>query len=182
MADPNDFTAEDRILIDVDENQKPTAAGKSVSRSTIYFEVGIDNIGLVQVDMMDAPPAYDGPVLRVDTAIGSAPPFNKGKPTNFLRMVNTDSALKGTYIIDPTLSVPTEYLPPLEEGETEEERCNLHLHSRDGSVDADIWLIGNEGKPTIGKKRTTMHVSSRDGSVVVKLVSAPTSQVLKSVD
>lgn len=122
----------------------------------------------------DHPPAYgdhpqDTMVLR--GAQLSADTFSKpeGKPTNYLSVVGMHSPIKGSYIIDPSMDIPSTYLPPLGEGETEEDRKNLHLHTRDGSVDVDIWLAGHQEHSKIHKRRTTLHVSSRDGSIAVKV-------------
>jgi len=83
-------------------------------------------------------------------------------------------------VIDPSLHIPDAYLYPLN---PEEERKNLYLHTRDGSVDVDLWIVGRklhsyQEKPHHDLGRTKIHVSSRDGSVAVKVVRVPLSPVL----
>ncbi|KIJ15396.1 hypothetical protein PAXINDRAFT_176538 [Paxillus involutus ATCC 200175] len=95
------------------------------------------------------------------------------KPTNYLTLIERDSAIRGTYIIDPHLYIPAHLLPPLVSGQTEEDRKNLYLHTRDGTVDINIWLVSptanRDTKSPPPNKRTTMKVSSNDGSVTVRV-------------
>lgn len=122
----------------------------------------------------DNPPAYndhaqDTMILRGTQSAADTHSKPKGNPTNYLSVVGSHSPIKGTYVIDPSMHVPSSYLPPLGEGETEGDRKNLHLHTRDGSVDVDIWLVGRQQHSDIRKHRTTLHVSSRDGSIAIKV-------------
>ncbi|KAI6104093.1 hypothetical protein F5141DRAFT_1126954 [Pisolithus sp. B1] len=122
----------------------------------------------------DHPPAYDDHagntiVLRSTQSTADRLSKPKGNPTNYLSVSEMDNSIKGTYIIDPSVHVPSTYLPPLGEGETERDRKNLHLRTRDGSVDVDVWLVGHQGRSEARKRRTTLHVSSRDGSIAVKV-------------
>ncbi|KIJ63813.1 hypothetical protein HYDPIDRAFT_133689 [Hydnomerulius pinastri MD-312] len=127
----------------------------------------------------DHPPAYDDHIHDTSVLAGSsttpvnmvAPP--EVKPTNFFSLIQRDSSIKGTYVIDPHLQLPTSLLLPLQAGETEEERKNLYLHTRDGYIDADVWLVGRKAneKSPLNKKRTTLSVSSNDGSVTAKVHS-----------
>ncbi|KAG6331973.1 hypothetical protein ID866_7115 [Astraeus odoratus] len=105
----------------------------------------------------DHPPAYD------DHTDGSRAPANTED------IPEKHHPIKGTYIVDPSLSIPAEYLPALQDGETEADRKNLHWHTRDGSIDAEIWMVGHRQSLGLNKNRTTLHVSSRDGSVTVKV-------------
>ncbi|KIK90637.1 hypothetical protein PAXRUDRAFT_831529 [Paxillus rubicundulus Ve08.2h10] len=125
----------------------------------------------------DLPPAYgdhDGsaPVPTATTPRDILAQHG-AKPTNYLTLVERDSAIRGTYMIDPHLHIPTHLLPPLAPGQTEEERNNLYLHTRDGTVDVTIWLAGpaanRDAKPPLADKRTTIRVSSDDGPVTVRV-------------
>jgi hypothetical protein len=63
-------------------------------------------------------------------------------------------------------------LPPLEDGETEEDRKNLRLVSSHGSVDVNIFLLaGERGESEKGTQRTRIFVGSYNGSIVARLVS-----------
>ena len=100
----------------------------------------------------------------------------KGKPTNFLCVDQRNGAIKGTYIIDPSLQIPESHLPPpVKEGEGggDGERKNLYLHTRDGSVDVDVWLVGHKSRSKGSGERTTLHVSSNDGAITTKIVRLP---------
>ncbi|KAF9220814.1 hypothetical protein BS17DRAFT_759087 [Gyrodon lividus] len=128
----------------------------------------------------ELPPAYGDHVQDAPVSSGSSAttPHNilphDSKPTNFLTLTEKDSAIKGNYVIDPRLQVPENLLSPLMLGQTEEERKNLYLHTRDGTIDINIWLVGpNTDAKTASPltKRTTMRVSSNDGAVTVRVNS-----------
>ncbi|KAL4068435.1 hypothetical protein V8B97DRAFT_821901 [Scleroderma yunnanense] len=123
----------------------------------------------------DIPPAYGDHLQDVTTANASSDPLArlKGTPTNFLSVDQRNGAIKGTYIIDPSLHIHESYLPPPVkegEGETTAERKNLYLHTMNGSVDVDVWLVGRKnGASKTEQKRTTLDISSNDGSITAKL-------------
>lgn len=137
-----------------------------------------------QSNAEDHPPAYDlhttqdtpcpstSTCTSTPAAIGDPLFVLNQKPTNFLYVEEKHCPIRGTYVIDPLLHIPDAYLPPLN---SEEERKNLYLHSRDGSVDVDLLIVGRKGESCQEKARqdltrTRMHVGSRDGSVSVKVV------------
>ncbi|KAG1811829.1 uncharacterized protein BJ212DRAFT_1277475, partial [Suillus subaureus] len=94
------------------------------------------------------------------------PPSN---PTNFLSLILKDKPIRDCYVIDPLMQIPFSLLPPLNTGETDQDRKNLYLRTRDGSIDADIWLIGQEEAAPKNGRRTTLSLSSNDGSVTAKI-------------
>ncbi|KAG1843098.1 hypothetical protein C8R48DRAFT_35140 [Suillus tomentosus] len=100
-------------------------------------------------------------------------PTFKSKPTNYLHLFNDNSPIKGEYVIDPGMTIPTSLLPPLSPEESEADRKNLSLHSTNGSVNADIWLLGaRAAQPSDSKKstkRTTLDISSDNGSVTARV-------------
>ncbi|KIM68135.1 hypothetical protein SCLCIDRAFT_106220 [Scleroderma citrinum Foug A] len=134
-----------------------------------------------QFDTEDYPPAYDihtqdthppaSASASIPAAVGDPLTKLNQKPTNFLYVDETHHSIKGTYVIDPSLHIPEAYLHPLN---PEEERKNLYLHSRDGSVDVDLWIVGRKSdsyqeKQRHDPRRTKIHVSSRSGTVSVKV-------------
>jgi hypothetical protein len=76
-------------------------------------------------------------------------------------------------VLDPTLRIPVSFLPPLEIGETEQDRKNLKLVSSHGAVDVNIFLlVGKPHEPVdTGTPRTTILVGSYNGTVTARLVS-----------
>ncbi|KAG1722771.1 hypothetical protein EDB19DRAFT_1916498 [Suillus lakei] len=131
-----------------------------------------DQSGAVINAMDDAlPPAYSDHVLQ-HTQIASScstesqPPV---KPTNFLSLILKDKPIRGCYVIDPLMQIPLSLLPPLNAGETDQDRKNLYLRTKDGSIDADIWLIGQEEAAPKNGSRTTLSLSSNDGSITAKI-------------
>ena len=81
--------------------------------------------------------------------------------------------VKGVFVVDPTLRIPSSLLPQLEDGETEEDRKNLRLVSSHGFVDVNIFLLaGERGENDTGTPRTRIFVGSYNGSIVARLVNA----------
>ena len=103
----------------------------------------------------------------------SAPPSDsatfKTKPTNFLFLSNEHDTIRGEFVIDPCMRIPSSMLPPLGENETEDDRKNLCLSSRNSSVNAEMWLLG-PGVPTSKPRRTTVVLTSGHGSIRAQLV------------
>jgi hypothetical protein len=94
--------------------------------------------------------------------------------TNYVALTRKDHNIKERYAIDPFISVPPSLLPPLEEGETEADRKNLKIKTKDGSVDVDLWVLGGGGdikEEKLRRKRATLDLSSNDGSITIRMVS-----------
>ena len=72
-------------------------------------------------------------------------------PTNFLTIV-PPRHLYGVYVIDPLMKIPNILLRSLSDGETEETRTNALLETKNGSIDADIFVLPT-GSPSTGKPR-----------------------------
>jgi len=109
----------------------------------------------------DHPPPYESvqPVLP--------------QPCNFISIKRVNEAVKDTFVIDPSITLPPALLTPLDDGTQERDRKNIHLQSVNGSVDVSVVFVTNDDtKPGPSTKRSTIHAQSRNGSVTVKL-SAP---------
>ncbi|KAG2063754.1 hypothetical protein BDR04DRAFT_1111148 [Suillus decipiens] len=92
----------------------------------------------------------------------------KSKPTNHLHLFSEDGSIKGEYVIDPAMNIPTSLLPPLRPEESEADRKNLSLHSKNGSIKAEIRLLGaRDAQPFDSKstKRTILNIGSDCGSI-----------------
>ncbi|KAG2151153.1 uncharacterized protein EDB93DRAFT_296409 [Suillus bovinus] len=136
---------------------------------TEVAEAGKDQSEAGNNAMDDAPPpAYSKPVQHTSSSRPTElqPP---SKPTNFLSLILKDKAIRGCYVIDPLMEIPPSLLPPMNTGETDQERKNLYLRTKDGSIDADIWLIGQEEAAPRNGSRTTLSLSSDDGSITAKI-------------
>ncbi|KAG2054319.1 hypothetical protein BDR06DRAFT_884551 [Suillus hirtellus] len=136
-----------------------------------------DFTAIVDCCPQDAPPpAYSTHVQHTSSSSPTVfqPP---SKPTNFLSLILKDKPIRGCYVIDPQMEIPLNLLPPLNTGETDQERKNLYLRTKDGSIDANIWLIGQEEATPRSGRRTTLSLSSDDGSITAKIntvkVAAP---------
>jgi hypothetical protein len=120
----------------------------------------------------DPPPAYSKPQPELPPVAGPAtvplaviPIPDSVKPSNFLSLSRGNTQIKGTYVIDPRIKVPQPLLPPLAEDETETTRRNLFLHTSNGSIEAEVFIVGDGDH----KQKVNMLVKSSNGSVVMKL-------------
>jgi hypothetical protein len=98
----------------------------------------------------------------------------KSKPTNYLYLFNEYNSIKGEYVIDPFMNIPASLLPPLSPEESEADRKHLRLNSRNGSLNANIWLLSaRDAQPSDSKtstKRTMLDLVSDHGSVTARVV------------
>lgn len=94
---------------------------------------------------------------------------------NFLSINRINSALTGEYVLDPELVIPEALLTPLAE---EEERKNLTLLCRNGSLKADVWILappwerdGSVGVPE-GKdaNKATIDADCQNGFLTLRVV------------
>ncbi|KAG6830227.1 hypothetical protein H0H92_001667 [Tricholoma furcatifolium] len=131
-------------------------------------------------DDLDAPPTYTTapPALNDAAPSGSSlssaiAPVEQStlRPTNNVSICRKHGSVKGSWLVDPVLRLPSMLLPPLLPDETEESRRNINLQSSNGEVYADItlapvdWSVDKKGP----KKRTTIYAKASNGSVKLKL-------------
>ncbi|KAK0237939.1 hypothetical protein EDD85DRAFT_832391 [Armillaria nabsnona] len=90
------------------------------------------------------------------------------QPGNFMTIIRDSGPIKQSFLIDPTLSVPSELLPTLTLSEQEAggTRNNLNLEAKYGEIDADIEVM----KST---KLTRIRVDVRSRSDVVIRLRLP---------
>jgi len=110
-----------------------------------------------------SPPPYTGPEVAFSSTQSTFILPANTKPCNFVSFSQTNTSVKGTYVLDPSLELPTEWLPPLPEDETEETRSNFLAKTENGSVVSDVYLL--EKPPLKGRKKVVMNASSNNGSV-----------------
>ena len=140
----------------------------TVCIQVIFRFVTSDNPNELSQD--DPPPTYvpssDFPPVRPPEIV--KPP---SQACNFISFVRKNNSVKGSFVVDPSLLIPSALLPPLPEGEAEESRKNLRLESTNGSVDTDIMLVGEDVSENVKTNpRTTLHLKSENGRVVARVV------------
>jgi len=124
----------------------------------------LDSTEGLKVNTDEPPPSYSP--LDGQASGSSSPSVTfKTKPTNYLALSNDNDTIRGEFVIDPSISIPSSMLPPLCDSKTEEDRENLSLKSKNGSVHADIWLLGPSGDTKIDPRRTTISLLSSNGSI-----------------
>lgn len=114
-------------------------------------------------------------------------------PANYVHVFKRDGSILGQWNIQPALLVPSELLLSSEErekatatisnwaamqkkskpkAEVEEEPANLTLHTRDGRIQADVWIADSNEEDALeeeAKKCTKLDLHTRDGGVVLRV-------------
>ncbi|KAG6865379.1 hypothetical protein C0991_003082 [Blastosporella zonata] len=94
------------------------------------------------------------------------------KPTNFISISRGNASVKGTWLLDPFLTIPSMLLPPLSPDETPETRRNLALHTSNGPINADITFASHDTNVELDKKsrkRSTLYAKASNGAVTLKI-------------
>lgn len=116
-----------------------------------------------------APTADDPPLAELPLAPFPSPsPPPNSQRCNYLEISRVNSPLKGAWIVDNSIRVPRSVLPPLRPGEIE--RKNLRLECRNGSINADVWVVGDKRKVEDRKQKTTIDVRDQNGIITIKIV------------
>jgi len=130
----------------------------------------------------DPPPVYvasQSPPINTSTSMPPSLPRTRNKATNYTYISRTNRSIRGSFVIDPLLTVPR---LPLSVHEREGNRKNLKLNSRNGPIDADITLLSGTESLSLGeakrKKRTTIDIRADNGSVDTRLRTESPSGIL----
>lgn len=107
-------------------------------------------------------------------ASGSTPPFALNfsplaPPTNYLTIEKTNSSVKETYSIDPTLPVPPNAVKSKDKDGRD---LNLRLFTLNGSVRAIVDLV----RGADSKGPATLDIGSKNGSAHITMVCLYTHQ------
>ncbi|KAG8975239.1 hypothetical protein FRC05_006182 [Tulasnella sp. 425] len=113
------------------------------------------------------------PVVRDNSNYPNPPPYDAAGPSspptgppsgrvNHFYVHKGNSSVTGSYTVDVDLVVPPQLLPDTAPGEVLE---NLSLTSNNGSVKADVVLVGR------GDKRASLVAKTHNGSAELKLLS-----------
>ena len=97
-----------------------------------------------------------------------AQPAPNGQTVNYVVVNRPLGSIDCSYILDPSLRIPTRFLPALDVGESEADRKNLVLKSKLGTIVANIALYHQMSSPVT--KRTTMEFKTTVGTMVLKIV------------
>ncbi|KAG6879624.1 hypothetical protein C0992_000459 [Termitomyces sp. T32_za158] len=124
----------------------------------------------------DPPPTYTALVPHVVAPIpsGTSPGSLRQaamKPSNYVSISRSNGSVRGTWLLDSSLLIPTAFLPPLLPDETEETRRNLYLKSSNGSIDAEITLAQRtlEDDPVLAGRQSTIYARAVNGPIKVIL-------------
>ncbi|KIK60382.1 hypothetical protein GYMLUDRAFT_244385 [Collybiopsis luxurians FD-317 M1] len=111
-----------------------------------------------------SPPPY---VPSDPSSSSSAPPFvppDYLKPSNYVSLNQNHHSVEGTYLLDPSLEIPSEFLAPLPDGiESEDRRSNFYGSSTHGNVSAILYLL-NKPMPK-SRNKVLLKTCSTNGTV-----------------
>ncbi|KAK7034661.1 hypothetical protein VNI00_012303 [Paramarasmius palmivorus] len=101
-----------------------------------------------------------------------AQPAPNGQTVNYVVVNRPLGSIDCSYILDPSLRIPTRFLSALDVGESEADRKNLVLKSKLGTIVANIALYHQTSSPVA--KRTTMEFKTTVGTMVLKIDDSQT--------
>ena len=122
----------------------------------------------------DPPPSYLDTTETITTITSKSTPGTDRlstipniKPSNYVNLNRANESIKGSWLIDPSLSIPESFLPP---PPTEGARSNVILESKNGAIDADIYLLSTSHSNKNTSKFIVIQTQSNNGSVRTRLV------------
>lgn len=98
------------------------------------------------------------------------------RPTNFVSVSKVSGSVKGTWVVDPAIVIPTPLLPALYPGETEATRRNFFLKTNNGAIVAEVTMIPR-ALAKDGRQRVTFGASTLNGAVRFTFHEAKTDEV-----
>ena len=170
---PGDSEISKSVALVEEHSQNPVVLVRLLQSLWLYSALSIILQG-------DSPPSYTvsetpqaGP-SNLENLDRSVP---DGQPCNFVSVSRRDSSIKGTWLLDPMLSIPSEFLPPLPKGESGSIRKNLSFKTRDGSINADIFVLLTTAEELQRRgnrmsRRTLIDTSTKDGHITIKIVGS----------
>ncbi|KIK60378.1 hypothetical protein GYMLUDRAFT_97115 [Collybiopsis luxurians FD-317 M1] len=96
----------------------------------------------------------------------SAPPFAPPadlKPSNYILLDQDHRSIQGSYLLDPSLEIPNEFLAPLPDGLSEDRRSNFHASSKHENVSAILYLLNKPMHKS--RNKVILNTSSPHGTV-----------------
>jgi hypothetical protein len=129
-----------------------------------------------QNEQQNPPPSYLDSTETLSTILSSSPTVGTDrpstipdiKPSNFIYVNRANGSIKGSWLIDPSLPIPPSFSPP----PTTEGARNVILESKNGGIDADIYLLPTSHSNKNTTKVIAIHTQSLNGSVKTRLVSS----------
>ena len=167
---PGDSEISKSVALVEEHSQNPVVLVRLLQSLWLYSALSI-------ILQEDSPPSYtvsETPQAGPSNLDRSVP---NDQPCNFVSVSRRDSSIKGTWLLDPMLSIPSEFLPPLPKGESGSTRKNLSFKTRDGSINADIFVLLTTAEELQRRgnrmsRRTLIDTSTKDGHITIKIVGS----------
>ncbi|KAJ8095535.1 hypothetical protein PM082_023062 [Marasmius tenuissimus] len=122
------------------------------------------------------PPQYEelissSPVSQPSPSSLSLSTALDGRAVNYIAINKPLGSIDCQYTLDPSVQIPASFLPRLQQGQTEEDRKNLSLKTKVGTIVADVLLQHREGSPV--DRRTLLAFRTTLGTMILKLDVTP---------
>jgi len=153
----------------------PPSSSKSESIKWLSNVKASGPLSPVPSEEHDLPPSYLDNAETALATISSASTLSGSdrlsaipniKPSNLVHLSRANESVKGSWLIDPSLSIPSTFLPP---PPAEGVRSNIVLESKNGAIDADIYLLSTSHSDKNTSKFILIHTQSDNGSVKTRL-------------
>ncbi|KAK1234656.1 hypothetical protein PQX77_002139 [Marasmius sp. AFHP31] len=100
-----------------------------------------------------------------------------GRAVNWIAISKSFGDITCTYTLDPSLQLPASFMPKLKTGRREEDRCNLSLKTKVGSIFASVMLQHREGAGSSSDRRTLLEFKATLGVMVVNVDTTPSTSL-----
>jgi len=177
------------LIIDPSEKNLPPMSDTDASNRSVDGPQSSSGKGAIP----NIPLSQDGPPPPYHQSSASSEPLSPTASvnharSNYLEVTEVHRSLKGTWMIDSSLAIPSSVLQHQKWDESEGPRPNINLYSRHGSIKGEIKLCGpaddlvhiraGSAHGSVSLKlyngtnqKTHINLSSRQGSVSVYLPS-----------
>ncbi|KIK60379.1 hypothetical protein GYMLUDRAFT_85379 [Collybiopsis luxurians FD-317 M1] len=110
-----------------------------------------------------SPPPYTPSDPSSSSSAPPSVPPDDLKPINYVQLDQKHHTVQGSYLLDPSLEIPAEFLGPLPKRLSEDHRSNFYASSKHGSVSAILYLLN---RPMLkSRNKVLLNTSSRHGTV-----------------
>ncbi|KAL0063884.1 hypothetical protein AAF712_009165 [Marasmius tenuissimus] len=118
-------------------------------------------------------PTFSSPPTSSSSLTTSTPAVVDGRAVNYIAISKSFGDITCTYTLDPSIQLPASFMPKLKNGRREEDRSNLSLKTKVGSIFACVILQHRQNSD----KRTMLEFKVTLGMIVVKVDTTPSTSL-----
>ncbi|KZV80630.1 hypothetical protein EXIGLDRAFT_756131, partial [Exidia glandulosa HHB12029] len=123
--------------------------------------------------IVDKKPDTSDPPPYTSESGGAGPSMSTSPPDiarcNLLCVERSNEKINGSYVVDPSITIPEQFLQPLREDEVADDgrRANLRLVTTHSRIDADVWVLDKTDAKVLTPNRLVFQ--STHGAVDIRL-------------